>query len=82
MRTEATSMWLLLRSVAFAVLLPGTVTLVLPTAILSARPATPAGIGQPSSWLAVAVIAAGAWLWRRRGSTAAARRASARTWNQ
>ena len=53
-------MWLLLRSVAFAVLLPGTVTLVLPAAILSAWPAMPVGIGQPQTWLAVAVIAAGA----------------------
>lgn len=51
-------MWL--RSAAFTVVVPGTVTVLLPSAILGSWPGAPVSPGEPRVWLAGSVIAAGA----------------------
>lgn len=53
-------MWLWLRSVAFTILLPGTVTAVLPAAILASWPGAPVSLRDPRTWVAGVAIAAGA----------------------
>jgi protein-S-isoprenylcysteine O-methyltransferase Ste14 len=53
-------MWLLLRSLMFALLLPGTVTAVLPAAILASWPAAAVSARDPRTWAAGIAIAIGA----------------------
>ena len=53
-------MWLLLRSLMFALLLPGSVTAVLPAAILASWPGAAVSARDPRAWAAGTVIAAGA----------------------